>query len=93
MALKVSFKHPSLGDDVEVEIPGVGLVKNGGSRTLTEEDEQNFFGRTQQKVKDYYKDDGNFEVSGTSEAKLPSSTHTTQATPAGQAVAEKGDES
>jgi hypothetical protein len=72
MALKLTAKHPSLGD-VEFEVPGVALLKNGGSVTLTEEDEANFFARTGMKVRDYYKDDGTIEVSGSSDAKLPAS--------------------
>lgn len=71
MALKVTIKHPTLGPDTELEVPGVGLVKNGGSVTLTEENEGSFFSRTGMKVKDYYKDSEDVDVSGTSEAKLP----------------------
>jgi hypothetical protein len=71
MALKVSIKHPGFGPDSEFEVPGVGMVKNGGSITLNEEDEGRFFSRTGMKVKDYYKDTEDVDVSGTSDAKLP----------------------
>lgn len=81
MALKVTVKHPSMGD-VEIEIPGVGLVKNHGSITLTEEDEGRFFSRTGMKVKDYYKDTEDVDVSGTSDAKLPANqVHAPNASP------------
>ena len=70
MALKVTIKHPSAGE-TEFEIPGVGMVRNHGSLTLDEADEARFFSRTGMKVKDYYKDTEDVDVSGTSEAKLP----------------------
>jgi hypothetical protein len=74
MALKVTIKHPSQGPNEEFEVPGVGMVKNGGTLSLTEEDEQSFFARTGMKVKDYYKDNEMVEVGGSSDAKLPAAT-------------------
>ena len=75
MALKVTIKHPTLGD-AEFEVPGVGTVKNGGSISLNEEDEASFFAFTGMKVRDYYKGAEDVEVSGSSEAKLPASAAT-----------------
>ena len=71
MAIKVQIKHPSLGPDVEFAIPGAGMVKNGDTVTLTEEQEQMAFAITGMHIKDYFKDDEMVTVSGTTEAKLP----------------------
>lgn len=74
MALKVQMKHPTQGPDVEFAIPGVGMVKNGETVTLTEEQERMAFAITGMHIKDYFKDDEMVTVSGTTEAKLPPNT-------------------
>lgn len=72
MALKVQMKHPSQGPDAEFAIPGLGMVKNGDTVTMTAEQEEMAFAMTGMHIKDYFKDNEMVTVSGTSEAKLPS---------------------
>lgn len=76
MALKVEVDHPGFVKGYELAIPGVGMVGNGSSVTLTEEQETLFYSVTGQKVRDYYKDDGNVKVTGSSDAKIASDTGT-----------------
>jgi len=71
MALKVQIKHPTQGPDEEFAVPGAGMVKNGGSVTMNEDQERIFFSITGMHVRDYYKDSEMVTVTGTSEAKLP----------------------
>lgn len=90
MALKVQVKHPTQGPDVEFAIPGVGMVKNGDTATVTEEGERMAFAMTGMSLKDYFKDDEMVTVSGTSEAKLPKA-ETSESEPDDKA--DEGDES
>lgn len=74
MSIKVTVTHPTQADDAEFEVPGAGLVKNGSSVTLDEEQEAHFFAITGMKVKDYYKGNEMVKVEGTSEVRLPANT-------------------
>ena len=88
MALKVQIKHPTQGPDVEFAIPGAGLVKNGDTVTLDEEQEAMAVSIVGMSLKDYYKDDEMVTVSGTSEVKAPK-----QETSEPEAEADEGDDS
>lgn len=74
MSLKITITHPSQAPDAEFEVPGAGLVKNGSSVTLDEDQEAHFFAITGMKVRDYYKDNEMVKVEGSSDARLPTTT-------------------
>lgn len=88
MALKVQIKHPTQGPDTEFAIPGAGMVKNGDTVTLDEEQEAMAVSIVGMSLKDYFKDDEMVTVSGTSEVKAPKAE-----TPEPDDKADEGDES
>ena len=88
MALKVQIKHPTQGPDVEFAIPGAGMVKNGDTVTLDEEQEAMAVSIVGMSLKDYFKDDEMVTVSGTSEVKAPHAS-----APASDDKADEGDDS
>lgn len=69
MSLKVSFTHPHFDKGTEVDLTGVGLIKNGGSKTLNEEEERAAVARLGMGVKEYFKDSEQVKVEGTTELK------------------------
>lgn len=69
MALKVTYNSPAHEKGAEVEVVGLGLLKNGESRTLTDEDELNFFSLHGESVKDKLGKDEMFKVEGTVEVR------------------------
>jgi hypothetical protein len=68
MALKVSFNDPAFPKDEEFDLGGV-LVKNGGSVTLTEDQERAILARFGMTAKDYFADSEAIKVEGTAEVK------------------------
>lgn len=66
MAYKLELKHPDFEDGHELDFGGV-LVKNGGSKTLTEEEEQAVVARHGASLKDALGNSSFLKVSGTSE--------------------------
>lgn len=70
MTLKLTWTHPDMPKGEEGEIRGVGLVKNGSSVTLNEEQERNAIAVLGMSVKDFFKDSEQVKVEGTSEVKV-----------------------
>lgn len=66
MAYKLELKHPEFEDDAELDFGGI-LIKNGGSVTLTEEQEQAIVARHGQSVKDALGNHKFLKISGTAE--------------------------
>jgi hypothetical protein len=66
VALKLSFHDPAFPKDKEVDLGGV-LVKNGGSVTLSENQETTLVSRHGMSVKDYFKGSEMVKVEGTTE--------------------------
>jgi hypothetical protein len=71
MALKVSVDKKHLPKGTELEVAGLGLLKNGESTTISAEQEAEYFNRNSMTVKDGLKDSEEFKVEGTSEFKAP----------------------
>lgn len=69
MALKISYKNDAFPKDYEFDIHGVGLVKNGGTVTLSKEDEERAVGILGMPVKEYVKGSDDVSVEGTTELK------------------------
>lgn len=69
MALKVQIKHPTQGPDTEFAIPGAGMVKNGDTVTLDEEQEAMAVSVVGMPLEEYFKDDEMVTVTGSSEVK------------------------
>jgi hypothetical protein len=102
MGYKIKFTHPDFDKDVEFDLTGVGLIKNGGTVSLNADEERDFIGRVGQRPSEYFKGNDMVEITGASELKkeevdaiLPPSeeeaaaaTTTVAATPT---VAEGGD--
>lgn len=64
MPLSVSFTHDDFPKGIEFDI-GLGVaVPNGGSVTLTPEQEEHFFARHQVGVVEYYQGHDRVKVSG-----------------------------
>ena len=68
MSLKVSFSHPDFPKDQEFAVADVGLIKNGGSVTLTEDQERSFQAARGMSVKEAFKG-SQVKVEGTTELK------------------------
>jgi hypothetical protein len=68
MGLKISVNNPALPKGEPLDIGGL-LVENGGTVTLTEEQEQALVNRVGMAVKDYFKDSEDFKVEGTATVK------------------------
>lgn len=66
MAYKLEMKHPDFEDDVEFDLGGV-MIKNGSTKTLTEEEEAAIVGRHGQTAKDALGNHPFMKVSGTTE--------------------------
>ncbi len=66
MAYKLEVDHPDFPKDFEFDLDGV-LVKNKGSRTLTEDEEQSFLAKNRRTVKEVYGHSKIVKVSGSSE--------------------------
>ena len=66
MAYKLEFHNPEYPKGIEFDIGGV-LVKNGGSLTLTEEQEQGIVTRRGMSVKDALSNNVHLKITGTSE--------------------------
>jgi hypothetical protein len=70
MAYKLEVNHPAYPKDMELDMDGV-IVKNGGSTTLTEEDEANVVnrsgGRTVKEVFGHKDVPGYIKLTGTKE--------------------------
>ena len=69
MSLKVTYTHPGFDKNYEFDVVGLGLLKNGQAKTLSEEEEAMFVSMHGESVKDHFKGDEGFKVEGTSEAK------------------------
>lgn len=63
----IKLSNPSYPKGEELHLTGVGLVKNGSSAKLDKEAEENLVTTVGMSVDDYFKNNGNVEVSGTSE--------------------------
>lgn len=68
MPLKVSYENPAFPKDYEFDVHGIGLVKNGGSVTLSKEQEESAVAVLGMPLKDYAKG-GTVKVEGTTELK------------------------
>jgi hypothetical protein len=66
---EVKYSHPAFPRDEEIELPGLGLVQNGGTLKVTEEQERLLVSTVGMSLKDYFKDNAMVEVKGTSELK------------------------
>jgi len=66
MAYKLEVDHPDFPKDFEFDLDGI-LVKNKGSRTLTEDEEQAFLSKNFRTVKEVYGHSTIVKVTGTSE--------------------------
>lgn len=69
MSLKVSYKNDAFPKDYEFEVYGIGLIKNGGSVTLSKDQEERAVTMVGMSVKDYVKDSADVSVEGTTELK------------------------
>jgi hypothetical protein len=65
MGLKVSYKNKSFPKDMEFSVGGVAVVKNGGSVSLSDEQERLFVAQNGSAVKDFYKGSEDWNVEGT----------------------------
>ncbi len=64
---EVTYKNPAFPRDEEVELHGLGLVKNGGTLKVDKEMEATFVATTGQSLKDYFKGSDQVSIKGTSE--------------------------
>lgn len=69
MALKVTYKSPAHDKGTEVDVAGLGGLKQGESRTLTADEEMAFYSFQGDTVQNRLKSDPNFKVEGSSELK------------------------
>jgi hypothetical protein len=69
MAYTIEYNHPDFDKGEEFDVTGVGLIKNGGTVKLDEEAERSFVATTGRSVKDYFKGNANFKLTGTTELK------------------------
>lgn len=69
MPLKVTLNHPAYEKGVPLDVTGIGLIENGSTKTLTEEDEREFVSRNMMTVKDGLKGSEFLSVDGTVELK------------------------
>lgn len=69
MAYKITYNHPAYDKDQELDIRGIGLIKNGGSVTLDDAAETTFIQLTGMTVKDKIGNDEHFTVEGSSSLK------------------------
>lgn len=66
MAYKLELNHPDFPKDMEFDLDGI-LMKNKGSRTLTEADEQAFLAKNGRTVKELYGHSAIVKLTGTTE--------------------------
>jgi hypothetical protein len=64
MSYTVKLNHPNFAKGTPLDVKGVGLIENGGSVKI--EDEQLFKAKTGMTVKEYFKDSEMIEVTGSS---------------------------
>jgi hypothetical protein len=64
MALKISYHNAAFPKDEEMDLGGF-LVKNGGSVSLSEEQEADLAARLGMPVREYFKDSEDVKVEGT----------------------------
>lgn len=69
MSLKISYNNPAYPKGEELDLTGVGIIKNGSTVTLDEDAELAFVSRTGQSVKDYFKGSEVVKIEGQSEVK------------------------
>lgn len=70
MSLKLTYTHPSFDKDEEFELTGIGLVQNGKTRTLSEDEERAAVARLGMPVKEAFKGNEQVKIEGTSEVKV-----------------------
>ena len=66
MAYKLEMNHPDYPKDLEFDVGGL-IVKNGGSVTLTKDDEQSLVARHGRPIKEFLDNNKFLKVSGSSE--------------------------
>lgn len=66
MSITLTFEHPQFPPDYEFGFNDLGIVKNGGTLELDEEQERLFIARKGMTVEDAFKDDGIVKLSGSS---------------------------
>ena len=69
MPLKISFNNPNFEKGYEFEVRPFGLVPNGGTVEVTEQQEQQFLADHGDTVKNVLGSNSAFKVEGTSELK------------------------
>lgn len=69
MALKVTVNKPQYPKGTEFDVRGLGLLKNGESTTLTEDQERDFAAFTGTTVREGLKGDESFKIEGTADWK------------------------
>lgn len=69
MAYTITFTNEAYDKGVEFDIPGLGILKNGEPRKLTEDEERAYVGYSYMTVKDGFKDSELIKVEGTTEIK------------------------
>jgi hypothetical protein len=69
MALRVTYKSPAHDKGTEVDIAGLGGLKQGEAVTLTADQEMSFYSTHGDTVQNRLKNDPNFKVEGTPELK------------------------
>lgn len=67
MALKITYDNPDFPKGHEFEIRGLGVLENGKSVTLTEEQEENFAAETGQTLGEALEGNEAFKVDETKE--------------------------
>ena len=60
--MKLTYNNPAFLKGEDVELPGYGLVKNGESFEVTDEQAEAYEARTGRSLVDVAKSDGNFET-------------------------------
>jgi hypothetical protein len=66
MAYKLEVDHPDFPKDFPFDLDGI-LVKNKGSRTLTEDEEQAFLAKNRRTVKEVYGHSTIVKITGSTE--------------------------
>ena len=69
MSLKVTYNHPDFEKGHEFEVRGLGILKNGQPKTLSEEEEATFVSVHGESVRDHFKGNEAYKVEGTTEVK------------------------
>lgn len=69
LALTVSYEHPDFPEGMEFEIVGLGLIPNGGSVELTDEQEERYLNYHGMTVKESLENDPYIKVKGSARLK------------------------